>query len=659
MKKVKIDDLQDFRFLGFPRFNPTGDKLAFAVARADIGENRYLSDIHLLDVKDRSIRRLTTSESERDVKWLDEHTILFTSRLSAKDKKRAEQEDLTVIHRMDVRGGEAEKWLEIPLVLKDYHVLDEHRLLVWYGYNQNNEELFGLKEEARKQEIERRKEAKDYEVIEEIPFWSNGGGFISKDRDAIAYYDIKKKKVKTLFKGNVVIQGFKLNPARSKAAIISYENEGVMPLSTDLTLLDLQSGKKKKVKFGRCEYQAIDFMDDETLWFAYNRSDLYGLNQNPQIARLDVNTLEITEFPYVMESSLYNSVGSDVTYFRGNSFQAEDGRLYFVETVDTDSYLQCMDVQGDVVTMTQKEGTVITFDVRGDTLAVVRQDAQKLPELYLFEEVWEQVSTFNEAYEKDHQISVPERVTIPIRDIKGFVVAPPKLKKDQKYPGVLMIHGGPKTVYGSVFMHDAQMMASEGYFVFYCNPTGSDGRGNDFSDIRGKYGTVDYDDLMNFTDYVLANYPVDPDRLCVTGGSYGGFMTNWVVGHTDRFKCAITDRSISNWVSKFGITDIGYYFNKDQIGSDPWSDVDALWAASPLKYAPNMKTPMLLIHSDQDYRCWVPEAFQLFTALKLHGVEARLCLFHGENHELSRSGKPKHRIRRLNEMLTWLNKHLK
>ena len=198
-----------------------------------------------------------------------------------------------------------------------------------------------------------------------------------------------------------------------------------------------------------------------------------------------------------------------------------------------------------------------------------------------------------------------------------------------------------------------------GYFVFFCNPRGGDGRGNEFMDIRGKYGTVDYDDLMKFTDKVLETYPIDSKRVGVTGGSYGGFMTNWIIGHTDRFACAVSQRSIANWFSKFGTTDIGYYFNVDQNASSPWDNPEKLWWHSPMRYANKAKTPTLFIHSQEDYRCWLAEGLQMFTSLKYHGVPARLCMFRGENHELSRSGKPKHRVRRLEEMTQWFEHYLK
>ena len=231
---------------------------------------------------------------------------------------------------------------------------------------------------------------------------------------------------------------------------------------------------------------------------------------------------------------------------------------------------------------------------------------------------------------------------------------------NKKYPGVLHVHGGPKTVFGKVFHHEMQFLANNGYFVFFTNPRGSDGRGKEFADIRGKYGEIDFDDLMKFTDAVIKNYPaLDEEKLAIMGGSYGGFMTNWAIGHTNRFKAACSQRSISNMTSEFLLTDIGYYFIDDQISATPWNNYEKLWHHSPLKYANKAQTPTLFIHSNEDYRCWIPEGIQMFSALKYHNVPARLVMFKGENHELSRSGKPMHRIRRLKEILDWFDNYLK
>ncbi|MDL2248406.1 S9 family peptidase, partial [Tyzzerella sp. OttesenSCG-928-J15] len=230
----------------------------------------------------------------------------------------------------------------------------------------------------------------------------------------------------------------------------------------------------------------------------------------------------------------------------------------------------------------------------------------------------------------------------------------------KKYPAILDIHGGPKAAFGDSFFHEMQYWANQNYFVLFCNPRGSDGKGNEFADIRGKYGTIDYDDIMQFVDECLKKYPdINEDKLGVTGGSYGGFMTNWIIGHTDRFKAAATQRSISNWIAFNYISDIGYYFGTDQMMAGAWDNVEKLWWHSPLKYLDKAKTPTLVIHSDEDYRCWIPEGYQVFTALKIHGVDTRMCVFHGENHELSRSGKPEHRMRRLKEITEWMDKYLK
>jgi len=162
-----------------------------------------------------------------------------------------------------------------------------------------------------------------------------------------------------------------------------------------------------------------------------------------------------------------------------------------------------------------------------------------------------------------------------------------------------------------------------------------------------------------FTNEVCAKYPaIDRARIGVTGGSYGGFMTNWVVGHTSRFKAAATQRSICNWISKAYASDIGYYFNTEQMQADPWNNLDKMWWHSPLKYAQNVTTPTLILHSDEDYRCHIAEAYQWFTALKLNGVKTRLHIFHGENHELSRTGKPDNRARRLQELTSWMDTYL-
>jgi dipeptidyl aminopeptidase/acylaminoacyl peptidase len=272
------------------------------------------------------------------------------------------------------------------------------------------------------------------------------------------------------------------------------------------------------------------------------------------------------------------------------------------------------------------------------------------------------ITSYNGWLVEERTVRRPERLEVggdDVPTISGWVMLPQNYDPAGRYPAILQIHGGPKTAYGDVFFHEMQYLAGAGYVVFYCNPRGSDGRGNDFADIRGRYGTVDYQDIMRFTDAVVARYPsIDPQRLGVAGGSYGGFMTNWIVGHTERFRAAVSQRSISHWLSFFGTTDIGYFFGPDQVSATPWQSPERLAEQSPLTYAERVNTPTMFVHSDQDYRCWMAEALQMFTALRLRGVDTRLCLFRGENHELSRSGKPSQRLRRLQEIRRWFDEYL-
>ena len=275
----------------------------------------------------------------------------------------------------------------------------------------------------------------------------------------------------------------------------------------------------------------------------------------------------------------------------------------------------------------------------------------------------ERQTSFNDRILEGKYVALPEKIDYENDgvDLDGWVLLPKDYDPSKTYPAILDIHGGPKTVYGEVFYHEMQVWANKGWFVMFCNPRGGDGRGDEFADIRGKYGTVDYSDIIKFVDVVLEKYPqIDPKRIGETGGSYGGFMSNWILGHTDRFAAIATQRSISNWVSMWGTSDIGQGFVDDQTGAKLMDgEAEKIWLNSPLPYIiENAKTPTLIIHSDQDYRCPIEQGYQLLSVLKMRNVPSRMVIFHGETHELSRSGKPKGRVKRLTEITDWMEKYI-
>ena len=211
-----------------------------------------------------------------------------------------------------------------------------------------------------------------------------------------------------------------------------------------------------------------------------------------------------------------------------------------------------------------------------------------------------------------------------------------------------------------------QVYARAGYVVLYSNPRGSSGYSEDWgraicgpSDELGPgWGTVDYDDLMAVVDTALERYPFcDSDRLGVLGGSYGGYMTSWVVGHTDRFRAAISERAVNSLYSEFGSSDINW-LTKAYAGVFPWENLDSYLSMSPVSYATAITTPLLILHSENDLRCNIEQGEHLFTLLRLLGKETEMLRFPAEGHELSRSGSPLHRVQRFEAILEWFGRYL-
>ena len=267
----------------------------------------------------------------------------------------------------------------------------------------------------------------------------------------------------------------------------------------------------------------------------------------------------------------------------------------------------------------------------------------------------------NEAYLAEHIVTTPERFTYKGYDnwdIHGWYM-PPVEKKD-KHAAILYVHGGPQVAYGESFFHEMQALAAKGYGVIMINPRGSNTYGQDFvKSILGDYGNHDFDDLMMGVDYILETHPeVDGDQLYVAGGSYGGFMTNWIVTHTDRFRAAVTQRSISNWISFYGTSDIGPFFVEKQL-LDDIHNPQRLWEMSPVAHAKNAKTPLLVLHGQSDLRCPQEQGEQMYMAMRKNNVPTKMILFPQSSHGLSRSGLPNLRQERLKAITDWFEEYSK
>jgi dipeptidyl aminopeptidase/acylaminoacyl peptidase len=253
-------------------------------------------------------------------------------------------------------------------------------------------------------------------------------------------------------------------------------------------------------------------------------------------------------------------------------------------------------------------------------------------------------------------------------EVDVWVYLPPGFDPAGRYPALLNIHGGPFTQYGNRFFDEAQVQAAAGFVVVMPNPRGSSGREQSWaraivgpkvaSDPGTSWGSVDYDDVMAAMDEALRRYPaIDPARTGVLGGSYGGYMTTWIVAHTDRFRAACSERAVNDMILEETAADIASGFRRS-VGPTWYEDPDEYRRISPITYVQAIDTPLLILHSEDDLRCPIAGAEQLFVALRLLGKEVEFYRFPAEGHELSRSGSPVHRIQRAELILDWFRRHL-
>ena len=307
------------------------------------------------------------------------------------------------------------------------------------------------------------------------------------------------------------------------------------------------------------------------------------------------------------------------------------------------------------------------FDQEQTRLAYLFSDADTLPQVYVQEVPSgrrRQLTRTNSRWFNRLALGEVSEVAFSGQDgypLQGWIMFPPGFDPQQTYPSILEIHGGPMAMYDRGFMHEFRVLSAAGYVVYYCNPRGSQGYGEAHcTAINNRWGTVDYDDVLAWIDHVAAQPYIDQARMGVTGGSYGGYMTNMFVGRSTRFAAAVTQRSVSNLISMWGSSDGNWNFQSILADNKmPFEAVEQYWDHSPMKYIGGAQTPTLVIHSEQDLRCNLEQGEQVFVALKKLGVDTEMVLFPDSPHGLSRAGRTDRRIARLNHILRWFDRYLK
>lgn len=273
------------------------------------------------------------------------------------------------------------------------------------------------------------------------------------------------------------------------------------------------------------------------------------------------------------------------------------------------------------------------------------------------------LTALNDAWLAETDVVEPEHLPFESPDgdftVDAWLIRPVGYEEGKQYPLVQIIHGGPHSVFGHVFFFEMQLWANQGWNVLFVNPRATQSYGEAFATANlGDWGGADLREQQAALDLAISRGGVDPERLAVTGLSYGGYMVNWIVGQTDRYRVAVSENGISNLVSFYGTSDIGWSWLAKEWGDrDIWEHLDFYMKRSPISYVPNMKTPVLFLQSEADWRCPIEQGEQLYTALRARGVPTEMLRLPGESHAVLRVGKPRSRLERLQHTLRWISTH--
>jgi dipeptidyl aminopeptidase/acylaminoacyl peptidase len=662
-RPITAEDIYQLRFVSDPHISPDGSRVAYVAAWVDPDDRtRYRSQLMLAPFDGSSPPRALTGGKFRDLapRWSPDGC--FLAFLSNREKETSQ------LFVLDLQGGEPRQLTSLkrgagaPVWSPDgQHIAFAARVDI-----PDIAEQEGQSDEKGK--------SPRVKIITRVHHKGDGEGFYEALHRHLFVVDVDKPdEPKQITDGDWDDADPTWSPDGQLIAFTSSrERDRDLSILNDVWVVPGSGGRARRLTRHKGQAATPVFSADgsQIAYLGHERGWTYGART--ELLRVPVTGGDSVSVSGDFPDELGNAALSDAR----DPFAAAPPRF----SADGRSLLALVSRNGDVevVRFPLANGTPETvFGRAGSEVAAisVSRDGQRLAalvsdpthpyEVVAFEDGQERVlSSENKAFLDSVELAPAEPLEFTSTDgqtIHGWLMKPIGFSERKKWPLVLEVHGGPETMYASSFMHEFQVLAARGYAVLYTNPRGSKGYGEAFAArIFADWGNQDAADCMAAVDTALSRYAwVDRTRLGVTGGSYGGFMTSWLVGHTERFKAAVSQRGFYNAASFYGTSDIGPWFG-DYVFGGPVYELGALYAErSPLTYAPRMRTPLLLIHSEGDLRCPIEQAEQLFVQLRRIGkCEVEFVRFPEESHNLSRSGRPDRRVERLRRIYGWFDRYL-
>jgi dipeptidyl aminopeptidase/acylaminoacyl peptidase len=663
-RPVEIEDFARIVYVSDPNISPDGEKVAYVVTTVSLEGRSYSSNLWLAGtLSDANPRRLTASSGKDTApKWSPSgERLAFLSDRTGKPQ----------IHLLDPGGGEAARVTNLSDGVRDYAWAPDGQAFVFVGKADKEGNLVGADEKDGQKTGNEASDVLDVLVITNLQYKRDGEGFLDGRPTQVGIVDLAGK-VRQVTTGEFDHAQPAWSPCGRYLAFVTNRTEDRdANRVSDIWLHDLRSGQERPLTGSDGSFAAPVFSPDGSmLAFVGNVfSERYGPTTISGLWTVDLSEGS----PRLLTSDLDRDVGgaciSDTHYvtppqrpiWLGDSSAiyctiGDRGSVPVVRIALDGEWSAVMAGALEVLNFTRSESGI---------LASALGDATRPAEIHLHREGHEEphrLTKHNDQLLDQIAVSAPERLPVRTSDgaeIDAWLIKPPGFRDGVKYPLVLEIHGGPHAMYGHSFMHEFQMLASQGYVVLFGNPRGSTGYGQDFvAAAMGDWGGVDYQDVMATVDAACALDFVDVNRLGVTGGSYGGYLTNWIITQTDRFRAAVTQRSTTNRYNLFGTSDLVWSYSEWEFDGLPFDNVDFYFERSPISHVERVSTPLLILHSERDYRCPIEQAEQLYVALKRLRRTVEFVRFPEESHNLSRSGRPDRRRERLRRISGWFGRFL-